>query len=159
LKRTLTTLAKATRERAAEVYRHRGKVISRATAKSSFVWIQKTVRSKLHYEISRDHPTVAVVLKAAGGKKSTVESLLRLIEESIPVPTIVLECSQKEDALALPFEGVPESEIYKVFAHSLSAMIENGMSKTEALNHLRNSYFLRTSKMYDTLMQMGRWFG
>jgi hypothetical protein len=139
LRRTLTNLAKATRERAAEVYRHRGKVVSRATAKASFVWIQKTVRSKLRYEISREHPTVAAVLKAAGGKKSTMESLLRLIEESIPVPAIVLECSQKEDALALPFEGAQETEIYKVFAQSLSAMIDNGMSKTEALNHLRNA--------------------
>lgn len=139
LRRALTSLAKATRERAAEVYRHRGKVVSRTNAKASFVWVQKTVRSKLHYEISREHPTVSAVLSAAGSIKSKVESLLRLIEESIPVPAIILECSQKEDAMALPFEGAQEAEIYKVFAQSLSAMIENGMSKPQALNHLRNA--------------------
>jgi len=139
LKRTLTNLAKATRERAAEVYRHRGKIVSRATAKSSFLWIQKVIRSKLHYEISREHPSVAAVLKASGGKKSQIESLLRLIEESIPVPAIVLESSQREDALALPFEGVQEAEIYKVFAHSLTSMLENGVSKAEAISHLRNA--------------------
>ena len=139
LKRTLTSLAKATRDRAAAVYRHRGKVLGREAAQASFLWVQKTIRSKLHYEISRQHPSVLAVLKSAGSKKSQVESLLRLIEEAIPVPAIILECSQKEDALTQPFEGAQEADIYKVFALSLTAMLENGMSKPEAINHLRNA--------------------
>ncbi|MDE1169855.1 MAG: ATP-binding protein [Verrucomicrobium sp.] len=139
LRRRLTQLAKATRDRAAAVYRHRGKIIGREKAEASFVWIQKTVRSKLHYEISRKHPTVAASLKAAGERKSEMESLLRLIEESIPVPAIVLECSQKEDALAGPFEGVPEIEIYKLFAQCVESIIKSGRSREDAMNHLRNA--------------------
>lgn len=35
----------------------------------------------------------------------------------------------------------------------------NKLSRGLTLENLTVSYFLRTSKMYDTLMQMGRWFG
>lgn len=35
----------------------------------------------------------------------------------------------------------------------------NKLSRGLTLENLTTSYFLRTSRMYDTLMQMGRWFG
>ena len=126
LRRNLANLAKATRARAAEIYKHRGKIVSRSTSKASFLWIQKTIRSKLHYEISRDHPSVVAVIAETGGRKSCVETLLRLIEEALPVPAIVLECSQKEDVLAKPFEGVAEQDIYRIFARSISALTSTG---------------------------------
>lgn len=42
---------------------------------------------------------------------------------------------------------------------SVIAVGGNKLSRGLTLEGLSISYFLRTSKMYDTLMQMGRWFG
>jgi len=43
--------------------------------------------------------------------------------------------------------------------HSVIAIGGNKLSRGLTLYGLSVSYFLRASKMYDTLMQMGRWFG
>jgi hypothetical protein len=42
---------------------------------------------------------------------------------------------------------------------SVIAVGGNKLSRGLTLEGLTTSYFLRTSRMYDTLMQMGRWFG
>lgn len=46
-------------------------------------------------------------------------------------------------------------------AHGLNVIVIGGdkLSRGLTLEGLTVSYFLRASKMYDTLMQMGRWFG
>lgn len=50
---------------------------------------------------------------------------------------------------------------YENKANGISAIVIGGdkLSRGLTLEGLSVSYFLRASKMYDTLMQMGRWFG
>ena len=50
---------------------------------------------------------------------------------------------------------------YHRFAEGLSAIVIGGakLSRGLTLEGLSISYYLRASRMYDTLMQMGRWFG
>ena len=52
-------------------------------------------------------------------------------------------------------------EYKKNFKVGLTTIIIGGdkLSRGVTFNGLSTSYFLRSSKMYDTLMQMGRWFG
>ncbi len=56
---------------------------------------------------------------------------------------------------------VLDYEEYKKKGLSLSVIAIGGnkLSRGLTLEGLTVSYYLRTSKMYDTLMQMGRWFG
>lgn len=56
----------------------------------------------------------------------------------------------------------PEYEKYKKqYGHGLTTIVIGGdkLSRGVTFEGLSTTYFLRCSKMYDTLMQMGRWFG
>ena len=56
----------------------------------------------------------------------------------------------------------PEYEKYKnLYGYGLTTIVIGGdkLSRGVTFEGLSISYFLRCSKMYDTLMQMGRWFG
>lgn len=50
-------------------------------------------------------------------------------------------------------------EVYKETGMDLIAVGGDKLSRGLTLEGLSVSYFLRASRMYDTLMQMGRWFG
>lgn len=52
-----------------------------------------------------------------------------------------------------------EYKEYEATGRYVIAVGGNKLSRGLTLEGLMVSYFLRTSKMYDTLMQMGRWFG
>lgn len=48
---------------------------------------------------------------------------------------------------------------HEAIGHSVIAVGGDKLSRGLTLEGLTVSYFLRTTRMYDTLMQMGRWFG
>jgi len=52
-----------------------------------------------------------------------------------------------------------EYKEYEATGRYVIAVGGNKLSRGLTLEGLMVSYFLRTTKMYDTLMQMGRWFG
>jgi len=65
IRRELTSIGRVTREKAADVYRHRGKVIHRTHgSKDAFVWEQKSNTGNF-YRVNRDHPMVAGLLEEA----------------------------------------------------------------------------------------------
>ena len=55
----------------------------------------------------------------------------------------------------------PDSLDYKVYRNGLNVIAVGGdkLSRGLTLEGLATSYFYRSTSMYDTLMQMGRWFG
>jgi hypothetical protein len=61
----------------------------------------------------------------------------------------------------LEFENISSLDYYdhKKTGLSIIAVGGNKLSRGLTLEGLSVSYYLRSSKMYDTLMQMGRWFG
>lgn len=78
---------------------------------------------------------------------SAVSEGLRLAAESIQVRQINGNSGEVLD--------------YELHSEGLNVIAIGGdkLSRGLTLEHLSVSYFLRSSKMYDTLMQMGRWFG
>lgn len=78
---------------------------------------------------------------------SAVSEVLRLAAESIQVKQINGNSGEVLD--------------YELYSEGLNVIAIGGdkLSRGLTLEHLSVSYFLRSSKMYDTLMQMGRWFG
>ena len=63
----------------------------------------------------------------------------------------------------LPINGFAKEALdykeYEVEGRNVVAVGGDKLSRGLTLEGLSISYFLRTSRMYDTLMQMGRWFG
>lgn len=107
------------RAQAVEVYRHRGKVVQRNSTTHNFqpVWIEKQKDGKRYYEINQEHPFISSMdLKA-------IKPLIRLLEETLPVPLIVINESENPDSFFRPFEKVAASnelkELLKTVYNSL----------------------------------------
>lgn len=124
-------IARATREQAANVYRHRGKVLQRKHADNFvFVWSSKVFRGKTYYKINRDHPLVTAVRSSCEGE-GRFGSLLSLIEQSLPSPLIVIRNSEQPDALGQPF-GDDHKGLLKNIEYVFAAMLEQGLTAEEA---------------------------
>lgn len=129
LRNGLRRLARLTRIRAVSVYRHRGKLIARENAaKHIYLW-QKNVRhGKTFYGVNRDHPSV---VETRAGRLS-VDALLRLIEETVPVPMIGVDSAAAPESHAEPFEGAASDELKVVLEQVFRALIRGGATPAEA---------------------------
>ncbi len=114
LREDLRRIASVTRQRATKIYRHQGGEIARPTSQGySYVWNRGVRRGKTFYKINRNHPLV-LAASASNGDNAVIESLLRLVEETIPAPLIALDQSLRPEEKALPFEGAATKEIVAV---------------------------------------------
>lgn len=137
LRQPLFQLGRATRERAVDVYRHRGSVLRRARdGEDVFVWQQKVSHGKISYRINRDHPLIRRLLDTETPDRSTLATALRLIEEAVPVPLIVLNKSQKPEGESLPFERADATEVYELAVELYQALVHSGVSRSDAIERL-----------------------
>jgi hypothetical protein len=135
LRNELKYIAGVTRKRASEVYRHRGKVLARKTSQEFvFVWQQVSRRGKYLYRVNREHPLVRQALKAEG---KLFEPLLRMIEETVPVPLLAITNSEHPDKHSAPFEDAPAREVLALLRRVYAAMIESKISRPTAIDRLR----------------------
>lgn len=121
LKDNLKAYASLVRAQAVEVYRHRGKVVQRSSTTLNFqpVWIEKQKDGKRYYEINRIHPLiVAMDLKA-------LKPLLRLLEETLPVPLIVINESENPDSFFRPFEKAGSDELKELMEIVYRSLLVN----------------------------------
>lgn len=104
IQKEIKRIAIAAQRESAKVYRHRGKKLARkAKQEKFFVWHQNVRHGKLGYAINREHPIIHELLQSAASKQ--IKQLLALIEETIPVPMIISDYSEKADEMLSPFEG------------------------------------------------------
>lgn len=107
LREQLKSYASTVRLQAVEVYRHKGKALKRKYQNQEFVplWIEIKRGDKRFYQINRAHPMVANVLAGEGVQKEGIEHLLRMIEETVPVPLITIRESEQPEEQGFPFEA------------------------------------------------------
>ncbi|QNQ09647.1 ATP-binding protein [Sphingomonas alpina] len=135
LRQDLLRIARAARNRASSIYRHRGKVIQRQLGdKEAFLWTHLTKHGKSFYKINRDHPLVRKVLEAADDR-APLRALFSLIEQTIPAPLIVINNAETPDAFGQPFEGA-EAELRKAMEAVFDAMVDAGRDRVEAARAL-----------------------
>lgn len=114
LRDRLHDLAKITRKRAADVYRHRGKLIGGRVSQAPALWQRRVKNDRVFFAVNREHPLVQAATAPGGGTPDTVNSLLRMLEETVPAQTIVIDNSERPDCIARPFEHAEESELLAV---------------------------------------------
>ncbi|PTX92319.1 ATP-binding protein [Opitutus sp. ER46] len=130
----LKRIAEATRARASEVYRHRGKVSARHSSQDFvFVWQQKIRSGKYQYRINREHPLVKHALAVHG---TDVDRLLRLIEETVPIPLLAITSSEHPDQHATPFEGSSSAEVLDTMKAVFGAMRKSSVPAVQALERI-----------------------
>ena len=78
-------------------------------------------------------------VRAACGDVPKFSALLRLIEETIPVPLITVTDREKPDQTIGPFEASKESEILDVMRQVFASLRATGLSRKDAL--LRLAHF------------------
>lgn len=132
----LRRIAEVARRGSVQVYRHRGKVIERsADSDVAYTWEQTLRGGRIAYRINRRHPIVDALLRRPGDGP-LVEAFLRLIEETVPVPLIVLDHASGESRLAGPFEGAEADAMRTVMRQLAKALQENGLEPSEVAERL-----------------------
>jgi hypothetical protein len=135
LRADLKRIAMAARERAVQIYRHRGKVTARRSSQEHvFLWEQKSRHGKYFYAINRSHPFIKEALETAG--KDTVEPVLRILEETVPSGFISITSSEQPDGLAAPFEHCSYESVKGVIETLYRSFIRSGCSRDDAIGRL-----------------------
>jgi hypothetical protein len=137
LHKDLRRIARLTRQKASDIYRHRGKVVARSTAAAYvFAWEKKVKHGKIFYSINRKHPLVKESLTCSPEQKGRIRALLVLLEETIPVPSIIIDNAERPDSQPQPFERPPSSQLFAVLGELYKALINQGVSHKEAQKRL-----------------------
>ena len=132
-------ISRLTIEKAISVYRFRGKVLERSNDSSFiFPWSTSDQHGVYHYSINRDHPLVNQILQNAGKDRKKIQAMLRIIEETVPVPLIILNSSNSPDKVQRPFEDAPPDELKSILEEVWRALIDTGTSAENAKKRLRH---------------------
>lgn len=137
----LTKLAEDTRSRARRVFAHRGKAVRLGDNKPvAEVWRAEHFKGGMRYRIDLDHPAVRAVLDEAGSLTRQVRTMLRIIEESIPVQRIWLDTTEGRETPRTGFAGDPPEEVKTV----LETMFRNMVAKKGLSPSLAREQLLHT---------------
>jgi hypothetical protein len=134
IKGHLRSIAAKVRAQAAEVYRHKGKILQRQFSVAEFhhIWNEKTRHGKRFYEINRKHPFIRILTEKQQITASDINSLLRFIEETIPVPLITIRESEQPEIQTVPFEATDHDPLIKAVRMMYDSLLSKGRKDREA---------------------------
>jgi hypothetical protein len=140
LRARLKELADVVRQKAREVFAHRGRVAAGNPAEPlRRIWVDNSADGKkLTYRIDRTNPLVRLVFGQASGKahEKSIEAMLRLLEATVPVQKIWLDVAEKPDNHARPFELDPPVHVREVLEQLVRALKADGVSAATARQRL-----------------------
>ena len=133
----LLRIARATRRRAVDVYRHRGKIIARSSRSTpTFVWLRRSREGRICYAVNRDHPLISSALNAPSVTGGELRQILRLVEEYVPVQQIWVDMAEGDDTQSQPFESAVDGEIVELIRALYGALTGAGATHNEAMERL-----------------------
>ncbi|TAH22529.1 MAG: ATP-binding protein [Cytophagales bacterium] len=138
LKEQLRSIAANIRNKAVEVFRHKGKVLQRKYSNSQFypIWQEKIRHGKRFYEINREHPIIKGIIENLGNSQKNINELLRLVEETIPISLITIRESENPEQQGKPFEASNHDDIKKMIGDMYKAQLKNGKSEEQAKGYI-----------------------
>ena len=134
LRDQLKAYASKVRAQAVEVYRHKGKNVKPYTAQKFVpLWIDHKRGDKWFYKINRNHPLIERIRKQADDKPDkAIDTLLKFIEETIPVKSIYIREAEEPEAQGKPFEGINHDDMWTLMRNVFDSLIKQGKTKEEA---------------------------
>lgn len=130
----LRAYASKVRAQAVEVYRHRGKS-AKLYPGQKFVplWVDHKRGDKWFYKVNREHPFLEVIRRQAFDKpEKAIESLLRIIEETIPAKSIFIREAEDPETQGKPFEGFKSDDLTSLMKSIFESLRAQGKQKDEA---------------------------
>jgi hypothetical protein len=152
----LMALAEDTRDRARRVFAYRGTPSpAQGNIPIEQAWRVEHVKTGMRYRIEETHPSVAAVLANAGTLGPLVKSMLRVIEETVPVQRIWLDTAENKETPRTGFEGEPNEAVIEVARVLFDDLIERkGLTAEEARKSLlRTEPFQKYPALVATLGQ------
>lgn len=141
LRQRLKELAAIVRNRAREIYVHRGlKSKGGSSEPLSRIWLSETKQNRLTYKLDRSHPLIRFVLSKTQSKhqRQSLNALLCLIEATVPIQQIWLDTAEKPEVHARPFEHEPPAHVREIMIHLYRALRAGGTSEELARQRLLN---------------------
>lgn len=138
IQKEMKRIATVAQRESSKIYRHRGKKLARIGKKEQFfVWHQNIRNGKLGYGINREHPIIKRLIQSDNGTQ--IKQLLSLIEETIPVPMIISDYSEKAKEMLNPFEGRPTDGFDEMIKSLYEMYLSFGCSPTEAVENIAST--------------------
>jgi len=139
LRSWLTGLAKTVRERAKQVYAHRGKYRPRAAGEEHpYPWkTRQGAGGVFSYRIDRKNPLLKALIESLpSDTEAQLETLLRLIEETVPVQQIWIDTADNQDGVAGPFEGEAQQKLRKHIQICHEVLCSHGLKPAKAWDQI-----------------------
>ncbi len=149
----LKRYAAEVRKIAIDVFKHRGKQKQRQSGRShfEFAWTTIEENGRAYFQINRKHPLIRSLAEQLKSRKKDLEKVLRLLEITLPIPSIVLNESlnaDNHDSSGLP---VGEEEITGLMKSAYKSLTEEGYTPEKAKEEL---YFIDPFSNYPHLLEM-----
>ena len=140
LRGSLHRTAKATR---AEAQRVLGSVSRTAVQVHSddlsFIWKPEKGSGDLRLRINWNHPLVREALLTAADGRPIVRSLLRMIEETVPLGALRMLWDSDEDRDYEPFSSATPAEVVSIAGRIYVAYVSQGLTPEQAKTRLRHT--------------------
>jgi len=138
IKEPLKSIANLIRGRAVEVFRNRGKVLLREFSNNKYqpIWQEKILRGKRFYEVNRENEIIKNLLETAKDSKTSLNQLLRFIEESIPIDLIMIKQSESPELQGNAFEDPNHDGVREMLKIMFQNLIKNGKTVEQAKGYL-----------------------
>ena len=121
------------RKEAREVFSHRGQYGQRTKKAEIFrLWKTGTRGGSQIYKVDRRSDLVRHILDNAGDLKPDIESLLRVLEETVPVQQIWLDMAEHAERSNEPLGGLSEAEVMALVETTLAALVGADRTPTES---------------------------
>jgi hypothetical protein len=140
IKDRLTELAGKLREHARNVFAHRGMYGPR---KPEALVIERPWKSVMRngarvYKINRDHPLIQCIIKKCTENSGDVETLIRILEETVPVEQIWLDTAEQKHDHAIPYDGVDTFILRADIRRAYQMLIDAGINPETVKQQLFN---------------------
>ena len=102
LRAELLRIAKATRQKAAEVYRARTGAVRKKgiLRQTNDVWIKEKIGERIIYKINQENSVIKLILNEIEPAKNWVKKLFHVIESTVPHRLIIMDGLEHEDCHA-----------------------------------------------------------
>ena len=137
VRRKLERIAEEARQRARKVFAHRGRLTGSTRSEPvDMAWEAVHSGGGLRYRISREHESVKGLIEEHPELAVRIETMLRCLEETVPVQRIWLDTADQKDTPLTGFAGEPDAEVVSVLEKMFRSLCRKGLSSEEARRRL-----------------------
>ena len=150
LREDLRRIAERTRCDARRVYSHRGAMLlPKMDGERVMLWETVARHNQVSYRLNRQHPLLKRVFSTVSNT-AALSSLVRLIEETIPLQQSTFNTSENPQHFSSLFENTPDSQIKDVMEQAFESLVASGYRPSDAVGRLRTIW---PFELFPTLLQ------